>query len=121
MEEGIALVCCMKYRHNQGKYFPGANYDLSEEINYYILRPVMMSLNIQVAPYLEHCLRSYQQLLHYNPLLRAHEHNVIQYTLRLRLPIWFSLLLHPAYLICLDYHRRICLCKKEINVFEVYE
>ena len=113
MEEEIALVYRMKYWHNQGKYFPVANYDLSEEVNYYT------SLHIQVAPYLEHCLRSYQQLLHYNPLLRAHEHNVIQYTLRLRLPIWFSQLLHPAYLICLDYHRRICLCKKkEITVNE---
>ena len=34
MEEGIAVVCCMKYWHNQGKYFPGANYNLSEEVNY---------------------------------------------------------------------------------------
>ena len=43
MEEGIALVCCMKYWHNQGKYFPGANHDLSIRR---ILRPVMMSLYI---------------------------------------------------------------------------
>ena len=89
--------------------------------NLIILRPFMMSLHIQVAPYLEHCSRNYQQLLHYNPLLRVHEHNVIQCTLHLRSPIWFSLLLHPAYLIFLDYHRGICLCKKEKNVFEVYE
>ena len=41
MEEGIAFVYCMKYRHNQGKYFPGANYYLSKEANYY-----MMSLYI---------------------------------------------------------------------------
>ena len=30
-EEGIAFVCNMKYWHNQGKYFPVANYDLSED------------------------------------------------------------------------------------------
>ena len=37
MEEEIALVYRMKYWHNQGKYFPGANYYLFEEVNYVTL------------------------------------------------------------------------------------
>ena len=36
-EEGIAFVYCMKYCNNQGKYFPGANDYLSEEVNYQVI------------------------------------------------------------------------------------